>query len=91
MSIGTGPALVLLHGRGPDHRSLLPLARLLADATEVLPDVRGYGRSVCADPARHTWAQYVADVVALLAHLGLERAVVGGTGLGGTVALRAPR
>lgn len=48
--------LVLLHGGGPDHHSLVPLARLLADVhtTVVLPDVRGYGRSVCTDPARHT-------------------------------------
>ena len=55
-SFGEGPHLVLLHGGGPDHRSLLPLGRRLADRyTVVLPDVRGYGRSVCTDPTRHTW------------------------------------
>jgi len=83
------PPLVLMHGGGPDHRSLLPLARLLADGLEVvLPDVRGYGRSACADPGRHTWARYADDVAALLDHLGADRAVVGGAGLGATVALR---
>ena len=87
---GAGPLLVLLHGGGPDHRSLLPLASRLVDAyTVALPDVRGYGRSVCADPARHSWDQYAADVVSLLDHLGAEHAVVGGTGLGGTIALRS--
>jgi pimeloyl-ACP methyl ester carboxylesterase len=87
---GELPVLVLLHGGGPDHRSLVPLARLLADhATVLLPDVRGYGRSVCTDPARHTWAQYADDVIALLDHLGVRRAVVGGAGLGGTITLRA--
>src|SRR5688572_6626762 len=56
---GEKPVLVLLHGGGPDHHSLLPLARRLADRyAVVLPDIRGYGRSVCADPTRHTWAQY---------------------------------
>lgn len=90
VATGSGPVLVLLHGGGPDHRSLLPLAGRLAGAyTVVLPDVRGYGRSLCTDPARHTWAQYVEDVRALLDHLDLRRAAVGGTGLGGTVTLRA--
>lgn len=89
-SVGRGPALILLHGGGPDHHSLLPLARLLADSfTVVLPDVRGYGRSRCTDPSRHTWAQYAADVDALLNHLGLRRAALGGTGLGGTITLGA--
>jgi 3-oxoadipate enol-lactonase len=87
---GENPVLVLLHGGGPDHHSLVPLARQLIDRyTVVLPDVRGYGRSVCADPARHTWAQYVDDVIALLDHLGVRRAVVGGAGIGTIITLRA--
>ncbi|WP_234388599.1 alpha/beta fold hydrolase [Streptomyces sp. AS58] len=89
-ALGHGPGLILLHGGGPDRYSLLPLARRLADGlTVILPDVRGYGRSVCTDPTRHTWAQYAKDVDALLDHLGLYRAALGGTGLGGTITLRA--
>ncbi|MFI5801392.1 alpha/beta fold hydrolase [Streptomyces sp. NPDC051561] len=90
----TGPAgeertLVLLHAGGPDHRSLLPLAGLLADRWRVvLPDIRGYGRSVCRDPGRHTWGQYVRDLLGLLDQLGLSDAVLAGAGLGSTVALR---
>ena len=81
--------LVLLHGGGPDHESLLPLARLLAnDRTVILPDVRGYGLSVCDDPSRHTWQQYSDDVAALLDHLGHATAVLGGAGLGSTISLR---
>jgi 3-oxoadipate enol-lactonase len=83
------PVLVLLHGGGPDHHSLFPLARQLADLyTVVLPDIRGYGRSVCADPCRHTWAQYADDVIALLDHLGARSAIVGGAGLGTTITMR---
>jgi len=86
---GTGPALVLMHAGGPDHESMLPLAARLADRnTVVLPDLRGYGRSVCADPARHTWAQYTDDVIRLLDHLGLSAAALGGAGLGSTITLR---
>lgn len=83
------PPLVLLHGGGPDHESLLPLARLLArDRPIILPDVRGYGLSVCDDPSRHTWRQYSDDVAALLDHLGCPKAVLGGAGLGATISLR---
>ena len=86
---GDGPPVVLLHGGGPDHQSLLPLARRLADiAPVVLPDVRGYGRSICRDPRLHTWSQYADDIAALLDHLGTRTAIVGGAGLGGTIALR---
>jgi pimeloyl-ACP methyl ester carboxylesterase len=90
VTVGEKPVLVLLHGGGPDHHSLVPLGRLLADHyTVVLPDIRGYGRSVCVDPACHTWAQYADDVIALLDHVGAHRAIVGGAGIGTTITLRA--
>lgn len=89
-AVGGVPVLVLLHGGGPDHQSLVPLAERLGDlCTVVLPDVRGYGRSVCADPSRHTWAQYAEDLIAMLDHLAVRRAIVGGAGLGATITLRA--
>ncbi|MBX3233543.1 MAG: alpha/beta hydrolase [Labilithrix sp.] len=83
------PLLVLMHGGGPDHRSLVPLSeRLASEAVVVLPDVRGYGASICRDPTRHTWARYVDDVVALLDALRVDRAIIGGAGLGTTISLR---
>lgn len=82
-------AIVLLHGGGPDHRMFLPLVEEIpGDFTVILPDIRGYGRSLCRDPSCHRWSQYASDVVALLDALGISRAIVGGAGLGGTVALR---
>lgn len=84
------PPLVLLHAGGPDHHMLLPLAaRLDQGRTIVLPDIRGYGRSHCADPARHRWSQYARDVVALIDHLGLHEVDLLGIGLGATIAMRA--
>lgn len=89
-TLGYGPTVVLLHGGGPDRRSLLPLAVQLHDRYRVvLPDIRGYGQSVCVDRGRHRWDQYVDDVAALLDHLGVKSAAVGGTGLGSTIAARA--
>lgn len=82
-------SLVLLHGGGPDHHSLVPLAAQLSDFVRVIiPDIRGYGRSICKDPDLHRWSQYACDVVSLLDHLEIEHAIVGGAGLGGTIALR---
>lgn len=84
-----GTPLVLLHGGGPDHEMFVPLADALADLrTVVLPDVRGYGRSVCTDPAQHTWSRYAEDVISLLDDLRAPQAIVGGAGLGATIALR---
>lgn len=84
-----GSLIVLIHAGGPDHHSLLPLAQHLSGlGTMALPDVRGYGRSLCVDPARHTWTQYADDVVALLDHLGRQRATLIGVGIGTTISLR---
>ncbi|MEV1025156.1 alpha/beta hydrolase [Streptomyces sp. NPDC050264] len=88
-TMGEGRPLVLMHAGGPDHRSMLPLAERLADrCLVVLPDLRGYGRSVCTDPARYSWSQYTDDTVRLLDRLGLSGAVLAGAGLGSTITLR---
>jgi 3-oxoadipate enol-lactonase len=88
--LGAGPPLVLVHGGGPDRHSLVPLAEMLAErATVILPDVRGYGRSVCREPERHTWQWYADDIVSLLNRLGVQRAFVGGCGMGAGIAMRA--
>lgn len=86
---GTGTPVLLLHGSGlDDHRAFDGLAEILADAYMVLAvDVRGYGLSSCADPDRHTWEQYAMDVLALLDHLKLPKAVVGGYSLGSGISV----
>lgn len=68
---------------------LIPLANHMPPGwVVILPDIRGYGRSICRDASRHSWGQYAADVIALLDHLDIRSAVIGGAGLGGTIALR---
>ena len=83
------PVLILMHGGGPDHHSLIPLAKQLTGPhTVILPDIRGYGRSVCTDPTLHTWAQYANDVIGLMDKISADTAILGGAGLGSTISLR---
>lgn len=87
--IGSGELVVMLHGGGPDHRSMRPLADRLAHRYRVaLPDIRGYGASICRDPALHRWEQYVDDTIATVAALNEPSAHLVGAGLGDTIALR---
>lgn len=87
--LSTSHVVILMHGGGPDHQSLIPLALRLCDRhAVVLPDVRGYGRSPCSENAKHTWTSYSADVISLLDHLKVDSAIVGGAGLGATITLR---
>jgi 3-oxoadipate enol-lactonase len=86
---GDRRAVILLHGGGPDHESLVPLGEALSSlCSVVLPDIRGYGRSICTDRDAHSWSRYASDVIRLLDSLQIERAIIGGAGLGGTVAAR---
>lgn len=87
-SEATAPWMIFLHAGGPDHHSLMPLAQMMEGFRAALPDVRGYGRSLCRDPSKHRWTQYVEDVTTLLDALGTSSAVLVGVGLGATIALR---
>lgn len=85
--LGEGHPFVFLHGGLADHRATLFRVGSLSSTLRLLaPDLRGSGRSVHAGPL--DWDLLGDDVAALLDHLGLERAVVGGTSMGSGVALR---
>jgi len=84
---GPGPAVVLLHGAGADHRTFADQATALAahGSRVVLPDLRGHGASRPTS-TRLTAPLLVADVEALVAALGLDRPVLVGHSLGGNLA-----
>jgi pimeloyl-ACP methyl ester carboxylesterase len=88
---GGGPHwVVLLHGQLMPRRMQQPLARALASEGlhVVTLDLLGHGRSDRpADPLVYSMSAFADQVVALLDHLGAERAVVGGTSLGANVSL----
>ncbi|MBV1857316.1 MAG: alpha/beta fold hydrolase [Nannocystaceae bacterium] len=84
---GRGRAVVVLHGGMADHRaSLLALGGLASSHHLITPDVRAAGRSKWA--GEMTWDRLADDVLALLDHLGLRRAVIVGLSVGTGIALR---
>jgi pimeloyl-ACP methyl ester carboxylesterase len=90
---GSGPrALVLTHGLLMDRRMYTKLAPTIAGRGHrvITVDMLGHGSS--AQPyamTDYSMPQFGRDVLALLDHLGLDEAVVGGTSLGANVALEA--
>ena len=86
---GSGPALLLSHGYGATRGMWDDQHRAFADRWRVVSwDMRGHGQTESpADPAQYSAALTVADMRALLAHVGAERAVIGGLSLGGYVSL----
>lgn len=88
---GSGPcAIVLVHGLLMDGRMYTKLAPMLAARGHrvITADMLGHGAS--AQPhamTEYSMPQFGRDVVALLDHIGLAQAVVGGTSLGANVAL----
>ena len=83
---GRGPAVVLIHGFGDTGDMWAPLAAELArDHTIVVPDLRGMGLS--SHPAGgYDKRTQAADVRAVLARLGIDRAAVVGHDIGTMVA-----
>ncbi len=85
---GAGIPLVLGHGFLMDADMFAPQVRALGDRHRLITwDQRGHGRTV-SDELPFTYWDSAADLAALLDHLGVDRAVVGGMSQGGFVALR---
>ena len=82
--------VVLLHGQLMPRRMHQPLARALAasGAHVVTLDLLGHGRADRPDdPRLYSMTAFGEQVISLLDHLEIERAVVGGTSLGANVSL----
>lgn len=104
---GSGLPVVLLHPTPLDREYWRPLTRELAGIRAIVPDLRGHGHSELGsslpaggfervpDAPVLSMAQLADDVLALLDHLQVPRAVVGGCSIGGYVLLelwrRAPQ
>jgi pimeloyl-ACP methyl ester carboxylesterase len=90
-----GSPVVLLHGLTMSSRTMERLATSLSDHRVVLLDFHGHGKSdKPRRPDRYLVSEFADDVVALLDHLEIEAAVLGGLSLGANVsfevALRHP-
>jgi pimeloyl-ACP methyl ester carboxylesterase len=86
---GRGRAIVLTHGHTSGRTAWDGQHQALADRYRVISwDIRGHGQTLAPDdPAQYSLPLTVADIRALLGHLGIARAVIGGLSLGGYVSL----
>lgn len=81
------PAVVLLHGYSADRVVWTRFARhLLRDHRVVVPDLAGHGASGFTTGAGYSAPAQAERVVAVMDHLGIERAHVTGNSMGGFVA-----
>ena len=82
-TLGSGPAVVLLHPTPMNHRFWLPVAeRLAARYRVIVPDLRGHGQSELGE-GPITVEKLAADAGRLLDHLEIGRALFGGCSIGG--------
>ncbi|GII61123.1 alpha/beta hydrolase [Sphaerisporangium krabiense] len=85
---GAGEPLVLVHGHPFDRSMWAPQIAALAGPARrvVVPDLRGYGESGVV-PGTTPLGAFARDIAALLDHLGLDRAVIGGLSMGGQIVM----
>jgi len=86
---GSGPAVLLSHGYSATGRMWDGQREALGSRYRIVSwDMRGHGSTSSPDdPAQYSHELTVADMTALLGHLGMPRAVIGGLSLGGTMSL----
>jgi pimeloyl-ACP methyl ester carboxylesterase len=88
VKMGSGPALLLLHGLGCDHTTWLPVIEQLARKyTVIAPDLLGHGASD-KPRADYSVGGYANGMRDLLTVLGIDRVTVVGHSLGGGVAMQ---
>ena len=86
---GEGPVILLTHGYSATSQMWQGQIEPLSRAHKlVIWDMRGHGQSDSPDdPGLYSEAHTVADMAALLDHVGAESAIIGGLSLGGYMSL----
>ena len=86
---GSGPPIILIHGLFMDRALWEHQVSALKDRYRVItPDLRSHGESEAREEEHSQW-DLMEDHIALLDHLGVDRAVFGGQSQGGFQSLRA--
>ena len=86
--MGSGPALLLLHGLGCDHTTWAPVMESFARThTVIAPDLLGHGESD-KPRADYSLGGYANGMRDLLTVLGIDRVTVVGHSFGGGVAMQ---
>ena len=84
---GDGPPVLLIHGF-PLNRTMWHPQRMALESAgfrPIIPDLRGFGESTASE--RMTIGEYADDLIGLLDHLRIERAVMAGMSMGGYILL----
>ncbi|EPX81687.1 alpha/beta fold hydrolase [Litoreibacter arenae] len=84
---GEGLPVLCLAGLTRNSSDFDYVAPHLDDVRLILMDYRGRGQSDWADPSTYTLPQEGQDALALLDHLGIEKAAILGTSRGGIIAM----
>ena len=85
---GGGPAIVAIHGLTSNHTAWYPIAGILGSRHRLIAyDLRGRGDSDKPDKG-YNLAEHTADLLGLLDHFGLARAVIMGHSLGAHIGVR---
>ena len=86
---GAGPAVIFSHGLFMDHEMFAPQVAALKDRYRCITwDERGHAGTASDTLEPFTYYDSANDLAALLAHLGIQRAVLAGMSQGGFLSLR---
>lgn len=86
--VGEGLPVLWQHGLGADHEQPAEVFPPLPGICRITLECRGHGASELGDPERLSIKCFTADAVALLDHLEIDQAVIGGISLGAAIALQ---
>lgn len=85
---GEGPAVILAHGYGMDHRMFAGQTALAPRWRVITWDARGHGRTK-SDGQPFTYWDLARDLLSLMDALNIRRGTLGGVSQGGFISLRA--
>ncbi|HEX4286125.1 MAG TPA: alpha/beta hydrolase, partial [Terracidiphilus sp.] len=86
--VGAGLPAIWQHGLGADRQQSAEVFPRDVGVRYITLECRGHGKSEMGDPARLSIAQFATDLTALLDHLTIDAAVVGGISLGAAISMR---
>lgn len=86
--IGSGPAVILIHGQGGSWQWWLRILPTVARHGRIIAvDLAGFGESDPID-TDDVFDEHVATIIGLLDHLGLAEAIIVGHSMGGLISLQ---